>query len=78
MSITEISEIYLAPSASTALSLPEPELDVQASRDPEQVWFWTPEWQTGEQEATAEIIRGDLSPVFESADEMFEYLDDQA
>ncbi len=26
--------------------------------DPDQAWFWTPEWQEGEQEAEAELARG--------------------
>jgi antitoxin PrlF len=28
-------------------------------RDPEQWWFWTPEWQAGEREAEEEIARGE-------------------
>jgi hypothetical protein len=77
MSIIEISEVYVARSASTELSLPEPEIDPQVARDPGQAWFWTPEWQAGEAEASAQIARGDLSPVFGSAEEMCEYLDNQ-
>ncbi len=26
--------------------------------DPDQAWFWTPEWQAGEREADAEIAAG--------------------
>lgn len=26
--------------------------------DPDQAWFWTPEWQAGEREADAEIAPG--------------------
>lgn len=44
----------------------------------DQAWFWTPEWQAGELEASAQIARGDLSDVFESADEMFSDLDKRA
>lgn len=41
----------------------------------DQAWFWTPEWQAGEREASEAIRHGDLSPVFDSADDMFAYLD---
>jgi antitoxin PrlF len=44
----------------------------------DQAWFWTPEWQEGELEAKAQIARGELSEVFDSADEMFDDLDKQA
>lgn len=29
-------------------------------KDPEQAWFWTPEWQAGEAEASAQIAAGGL------------------
>jgi antitoxin PrlF len=29
------------------------------ARDPDQAWFWTPEWQAGEREATEQIARGE-------------------
>jgi hypothetical protein len=41
----------------------------------DQAWFWTPEWQAGEREASEEIGRGELSPVYASAEEMFADLD---
>lgn len=41
----------------------------------DQAWFWSPEWQAGEQEADAEIAAGDLSPVYGNAEEMFADLD---
>jgi antitoxin PrlF len=44
----------------------------------DQAWFWAEGWQAGELEANAQIARGQLSPVFESADDMFEHLDKQA
>lgn len=28
------------------------------ARDPEQAWFWTPEWQAGEREADEDIAAG--------------------
>jgi len=37
----------------------------------DQAWFWSPEWQAGEREADEEIARGDLSPVYRSAEAMF-------
>jgi antitoxin PrlF len=41
----------------------------------EQAWFWSPEWQAGEREADDEIAGGDLSQVYDSADDMFADLD---
>ena len=40
----------------------------------EQAWFWTPEWQEGEREATREIWEGGLSPKFHSMDAVREHL----
>lgn len=37
--------------------------------DPEQAWFWTPEWQEGEREADEQIARGE-GTIYES-DEAF-------
>jgi hypothetical protein len=45
-----------------------------AGRDPEQAWFWTPEWQAGEREADADIAAG-RTTVFHSEEEFFEALD---
>jgi AbrB family looped-hinge helix DNA binding protein len=41
----------------------------------DQAWFWSPDWQVGEQEADEEIARGELSQVYRSAEEMFADLD---
>jgi antitoxin PrlF len=41
----------------------------------DQAWFWSPQWQAGEREADEEIARGNLSPVYASAEEMFADLD---
>ncbi len=38
--------------------------------DPEQLWFWTNEWQAGEQEVDAYILVGEI----ESFDTMEEFL----
>lgn len=45
-----------------------------AGRDPSQAWFWTPEWQAGEQEATADIAAG-RTTFYDSEDEFFAALD---
>lgn len=43
----------------------------------DQALFWTPEWQEGEREADEQIASGNLSPVFDSVDDMFDHLDRQ-
>ncbi len=40
----------------------------------DQAWFWTPEWQAGEKEATAEIQKGQLSKKLRNAKEIRDYL----
>jgi bifunctional DNA-binding transcriptional regulator/antitoxin component of YhaV-PrlF toxin-antitoxin module len=42
--------------------------------DPDQAWYWTPEWQEGEREVDAEIAAGGLRR-FESDEEFLAYLD---
>ncbi len=37
--------------------------------DPEQAWFWTPEWQAGEREADDEIAAGRVTTQY--SDEEF-------
>lgn len=44
----------------------------------DQAWYWSPDWQEGEREADQQIGSGELSEVFESAEEMFDHLDGQA
>ena len=39
-----------------------------------QAWFWTPEWQKAEQEVQKDVVAGDLSPSFTSAEEGIHYL----
>ena len=34
--------------------------DESEERDPDQAWFWTPEWQAKEREADEAIARGDV------------------
>ena len=39
-----------------------------------QAWFWTPEWQEGELEATAQVTSGREGLIFKDAGEMFDHL----
>ncbi len=41
--------------------------------DPEQAWFWTREWQEGEQEADAQLAAGE-GTVHESTDDFVAHL----
>lgn len=47
----------------------------QDEHDPDQAWFWTPEWQEGERQAAEDIEAGCVSEVFYSAEEFFRHLD---
>ena len=40
----------------------------------DQAWFWTPEWQAMEREASENIARGDVSEAFDTAEELFTHL----
>jgi antitoxin PrlF len=40
----------------------------------DQAWFWTPEWQAGEREASEQIARGDYQ-TFDNMDDFFASLD---
>lgn len=42
--------------------------------DPDQAWFWTPEWQRGEQEADVEIAEG-RGVVYRSTEEFIGHLE---
>jgi TATA-binding protein-associated factor Taf7 len=42
--------------------------------NPDQIWFWTEEWQAGEREADRQIAAGETIR-FESDDALFEYLE---
>ncbi len=46
--------------------------DIEESDDQE--WFWTAEWQEGEEEATSEIQSGQLSQPLHSVEEIRQYL----
>jgi len=41
----------------------------------DQRWFWTPEWQAGEREASAQIAAGGSGKVYYDLDSFFESLD---
>jgi len=51
--VTENGEVILRPLATVARS---------------QAWFWTPEWQAGEREATEQIQRGEIKRYETDAD----------
>ncbi|MBV9680976.1 MAG: hypothetical protein JO046_04240 [Solirubrobacterales bacterium] len=42
--------------------------------DPDQAWFWTPEWQEREQEAEAEPAR-DAGVVYRSTEDLISHLE---
>ncbi|GAB3559772.1 hypothetical protein J2S53_002981 [Actinopolyspora lacussalsi] len=44
----------------------------------DQRWFWMPEWQSGEAEATQQIADGECSEAFTSAAELFAAIDDES
>jgi AbrB family looped-hinge helix DNA binding protein len=43
----------------------------------DQAWFWTPEWQSGEQEAADELARGEVE-TFDDGEEFLKDLADRA
>ncbi len=43
-------------------------------RDPDQAWYWTPEWQEGEKQIEVDRAAGRFGPVFDSADEFLDAL----
>lgn len=45
-----------------------------AERDPDQAWYWTPEWQEGEKQIEVDRAAGQFGPVFDSADEFLDAL----
>lgn len=49
----------------------------QQERDPQQAWFWTPEWQAGEQHASAELAAGQ-SEYFDDEDSFLAALEADA
>jgi AbrB family looped-hinge helix DNA binding protein len=42
--------------------------------DPSQGWYWTKEWQEKEKEVDGEVEKGDVSPIFQTAEEGLEWL----
>lgn len=49
----------------------------QLGCDPEQAWFWTPEWQAGERRADEELRAG-LGQYFDSEEAFLAGLDEDA
>jgi hypothetical protein len=39
---------------------------VEIEIDPDQAWFWTPEWQAGEEEASEDIAAGRVKRYYSS------------
>jgi len=42
--------------------------------DPTQGWYWTKEWQRAETEVDEQIEKGELSPMFRTAEEGIKWL----
>ena len=42
-------------------------------RDPDQAWFWTPEWQAAEREADAELAAGH-GKTFDNVEDLIAWL----
>ena len=49
-----------------------------SQRDKDQWWYWTDEWQAGEQQITEDRAAGRLGPVFASGDEFLAALREAA
>lgn len=48
----------------------QPQVKIKAPKiDPDQWWFWTPEWQAGEKQADLEIKAG-LGKTYDNADDL--------
>jgi hypothetical protein len=45
----------------------------ESERDPDQWWFWTPEWQAGEREVDEQLTRGEYE-VFQTTKELMAWL----
>jgi hypothetical protein len=43
--------------------------------DPDQAWFWTPEWLSGEREIDAARARGERGEIFETDDAFLDALE---
>ena len=49
-----------------------------SQRDEDQWWYWTDEWQAGEQQISADRAAGGRGPVFASGDEFLAALREAA
>lgn len=82
--MTQTIEVYTAASSATTAPRVNPARELAdafpwtatSTETPDQAWFWTPEWQAGERQVDREIAAGNLSPVYDSLDELFADLDD--
>lgn len=50
-------------------------LFLQLRRDPDQAWFWTPEWQAKEREADEDIKAGRVYGPFKSGKDMMNHFE---
>jgi hypothetical protein len=81
--MTHTIGVYTSGTTSTTTSLPEPDLELQAtfawmavstSEAADQAWFWTPEWQEGEREVDEHLAAG-RTQRFGSVDEFLAALE---
>jgi hypothetical protein len=78
ITISDDAYKLIAAAAATAGQTPEAYLEAWAAmnaeeQDPDQAWFWTPEWQAKEREADADIAAGRVTR-FESDEEFLDAL----
>ena len=50
-----------------------PQVAPDTDRDPDQAWFWTPEWQAAEREAEADFAAG-RSVTFDNVEDLIRWL----
>ena len=53
----------------------KPQTDQDAEHDPDQAWYWTPEWQEAEREAEEEIKSGQVDK-YETGEDFLKTLQD--
>lgn len=51
---------------------------VEIEIDPDQAWFWTPEWQAGEQKASEDIAAGRVERYYSDDELLAAFGDDDA
>ncbi len=74
-----VSDADFSPASATAEELQWTPLDAELMQEAlsrvEQAWFWTPAWQSGEQEASDELRDG-AGQVFETAEDFLGSFDE--